>query len=257
MTARTPAPRCGGSFELLETADRHFGVIVREFIDTVHRHHGLDPRLRELCAIGTVAAIDEPAELEVHLRRGLTLGVARPELLESVLVAFLFAGYPRLARALEVFRRVCGVEPGGGEDPAAYGEGEPIDGYNGPGLRIGIEMYGPRRARQNINNFRAWDPDFAVAVERLAYAGINRRRVLRPLDREICSVAILAALGKPVQLEWHAKAALRLGATHRQLRWAAIAQIAHVGFPPIIQAMRSLDVVLNDWLAHPESDEKP
>jgi 4-carboxymuconolactone decarboxylase len=88
------------------------------------------------------------------------------------------------------------------------------------------------------------------------YAGVNRRRVLAPVEREICSVAALAALMKPVQLEWHAKAALRLGATDRQLRWAAIGQLPHAGFPPIVQALRSLDTVLADWYAHPATDER-
>jgi alkylhydroperoxidase/carboxymuconolactone decarboxylase family protein YurZ len=88
-------------------------------------------------------------------------------------------------------------------------------------------------------------------VEQFAYAGVFRRRVLPPWLRETCIVGTVAVLDKQSDVQWHAKAALRLGATAGQLRWAAISQIPHVGFPPIVQAMRSLDTVVTDWLAHP------
>lgn len=245
---------CGGSSTIIDEADPHFASLIREFITTISSHDGLDDRLRELCAVATTTAIDDQDDLNVHLDRCRVFRVEPRMVLEAVLVVWPFAGRHRLERGLDTFRSSYGGFPGQAQDSSDYPEGPSIDGYDGPALKVGIEMYGPRRARTNINNFRAWHPDFASAMERLMYAGVNRRRVLAPRDREICSVAVLAALHKP-QLAWHATAALRLGATDQQLRWAVINQVPHVGFPPVIDAMRALDAAIGAWWAHPSADK--
>jgi 4-carboxymuconolactone decarboxylase len=248
-------PSCAEALGVIETLDPHFAGLLRSFIGDLTEANPTDDRLRELCAITTVAGLDEAQELADHLRHGLETGLDPRQMLEATLATFLFVGLPTMCRAVAVFREVIPALTGAGEAPEDYPGHGTVDGYDAAALVVGTEMYGPRRARMNINNFRAWDRRLGDAVERLAYAGINRRRVLPPVDREICTVALLAALGRVAPMEWHTKAALRLGATPAQLRWAAIGQLPHVGFPVIIQALRALDPVISDWLAHPSTDD--
>ena len=250
----TDAPACAPMLAPLASLDRHYAGLLEEFVGRIQAGGPLDDRLRELCAVTTTTALDESDELELHLRRAQTVGLPAAQALEAVLLAFVFSGLPRMRRGVAVFERVYGHGAVCGQDPADYPEEPTIDGYNGAALRVGIEMYGPARARINAARWRARDEQLAVAVEKTIYAGVDSRRVLEPAVREICATAALAARGFTSDLEWHAKAALRLGATDGQLRWATINQLPHAGFPPILQALRSLDAVLADWWAHPATD---
>ena len=115
-------------------------------------------------------------------------------------------------------------------------------------------MYGPVRARGNILSFRAFDRNFGDVIEHVAYAGINQRRVLAPADREVDTVALLAALRLSGSFEWHIKVALRLGVKDSHLRAAMIEQTPLAGVIAIAQGLRSYVQVHADWLAHPAAD---
>jgi alkylhydroperoxidase/carboxymuconolactone decarboxylase family protein YurZ len=241
-------------FALLQRLDPHYAMLLQDFHNAVDGiEEGLSTRLASLCAIATAAAFESSAQLEEYLKGAAAAGVTPEEALETIFYTSSFAGFRALSRGLGVFVDVFG-EKVKGQKVSDYPDGPRIDGYDGPGLEVGIEMYGPIRARMNIENFRAIGRPFADALERYAYTGLFRRTVLTPFEREIASVAMLSALEKPGSFVWHVKAALRLGATPEQLKYSIVKQIPISGVLRAFAALRAMADTITDWRAHPSSD---
>lgn len=240
-------------FALLQRLDPHYAHLLEDFHEAMLDFDELSPRLSSLCAIATAAAFEADAQLEENLKAAASAGVTAEQALETIFYTSSFSGFRALARGLEIFVMVFGTDMKG-QKTEDYPDGKPIDGYDGPGLEVGIEMYGPKRARMNIDNFRAVGRKFGDALERYAYTGVFRRKVLTPLEREIVSVAMLSALEKPPSFLWHVKAALRLGATPEQLKYAIVKQIPISGVLRAFAALRGMAEVVTDWRAHPGSD---
>lgn len=242
------------ALDLLATLDPHFHQLLAEFAAGIAALEQLSPRLSALCAIGTAAAFEAEAQLKESLREASTAGVTPKEALETIFQTMSFTGFRALARGLRTFVAVFGLDAVQGERVEEYPGGVAVDGYDAAALAVGVEMYGPVRARMNIDNFRAVGREFGDLLERFAYAGVFRRRVLPPLEREIVAVAMLATLEKPGPFTWHAKVALRLGATPDQLKYAVVKQIPISGVLRSLAALRLLAEIVNDWRAHPASD---
>lgn len=240
--------------DLLARLDPHYARLLAEFRGTLAGMPQVPSRLASLCAIATAAGFEDASQLRAAFEGAGAAGVKPAEALEPIFYCMSFAGYRALAAGVATFVDVFGLDAMRGQRIEDYPDEPPIDGYDGPGLRVGIEMYGPIRARQNIDNFRAIGRDFADALERYAYTGVFRRRVLTAYEREFASVAMLSALEKPTPFAWHAKAALRLGAKPEQLRYAIVKQIPIAGVLRAFAAIRLLADVVADWRAHPGSD---
>lgn len=73
----------------------------------VHSRPGLDAARRELVIIGVLIALGgvEP-QLEAHLGSALTAGLTQSELVEAIMQALPYAGFPRVLGAMNVARRV-------------------------------------------------------------------------------------------------------------------------------------------------------
>lgn len=73
----------------------------------IHSRPGLDAARRELVVIGVLVALGgvEP-QLEAHLGSALGAGLSRTELVEAILQALPYAGFPRVVAAMTVARRV-------------------------------------------------------------------------------------------------------------------------------------------------------
>lgn len=166
-----------------------------------------------------------------------------------------YAGFPAMSEGIQIFVALFGKNAFKGCTAADFPAGPEIEGFDGPSLEVGIEMYGPVRARNNVRNFRGVGGNgFARALELYAYAGLFRRRVLEPVDREVITVALLSCLERPGPFAWHLKAALRLGATPQQLRAAIVAQGAVAGVLTSFKGIYAANPILDDWLAHPATD---
>jgi alkylhydroperoxidase/carboxymuconolactone decarboxylase family protein YurZ len=203
-------------------------------------------RIAELTSITALCAIGELDELELHLERAKEEKIAANEVLEAILININYSGLLKVGRGIERFMSVFpeGVE---GESKQAYPDEPDVEGFHGAGLNAGTELYGSARARANFYFFRGWDRHLAEIVERVIYGGLDRRRVLSHLDRELCSVGALTALGHTFSLEWHARVALQLGAMPDEVRGAAIRELPHVGFPLVVTALLSIDNVVEAW----------
>ncbi|MVU83717.1 carboxymuconolactone decarboxylase family protein [Nocardia sp. ET3-3] len=73
----------------------------------IHSRPGLDAGRRELVIIGALIALgDTRPQLEAHLGSALNAGVTPGEIVEAVLQALPYAGFPRVLSAMTVARGV-------------------------------------------------------------------------------------------------------------------------------------------------------
>jgi 4-carboxymuconolactone decarboxylase len=73
----------------------------------IHSRPGLDAARRELVILGTLIGLGgaEP-QVEVHIGSALNAGVTPSELVEAIMQALPYAGFPRVVAAMQIARRV-------------------------------------------------------------------------------------------------------------------------------------------------------
>ncbi|GLW29109.1 carboxymuconolactone decarboxylase family protein [Actinoplanes regularis] len=102
-----PQPRQEAYRLLAEVAPDLPRLAVEFAYGDVHSRTGLDAARRELVTIGVLIALgDTERQLVSHLTGGLNAGLTSGELVEAVLQALPYAGFPRTINAMLVVRQV-------------------------------------------------------------------------------------------------------------------------------------------------------
>ncbi len=84
----------------------------------IHARPGLDAARRELVTLGVLIALgDVEPQLEAHLGAAMGAGLRPGELVEAIMQALPYAGFPRVLAAMTVARRVL-PDPASGRRPA-------------------------------------------------------------------------------------------------------------------------------------------
>lgn len=240
---------------LIRGLDPHYAGLLEDFHRSMEKVVDLPPRLFHLCNLGSALALRSSGMTREFMLSSRDAGVPLPQIAEIIFLMTSYGGFPAMSEGLQVFIALFGAKAFQGCKPEEFPPGPEIEGFEGPSLEVGIEMYGPVRARNNVRNFRGvGGPEFARALELYAYGGLFRRRVLEPVDREVITVALLSCLERPGPFAWHLKAALRMGATPQQLRAAILAQSVVGGVLTAFKGIYAANPILDDWLAHPAND---
>ncbi len=176
-------------------------------------------RTRALCTFAAAMArgLEKPAAAALELARAA--GVRRRAAEECALMLMLYAGYPG---ALEGMRVLNSVWPGRAR---ATREGSPAS-WHVRGTALCQRVYGPAYARL-VPAVRALHPDLAVWMVEQGYGRVLSRRGLGVIERELVTVAALAALGWERQLVSHVLGARRVGASERAIHAALQSGAAH------------------------------
>ncbi len=88
--------------------------------------------------------------------------------------------------------------------------------------------------------------DLGRYIVEFAFGDIYSRPGLSLRDRELITVAMLAAMGaREPQLDVHLHGALNIGVTIEELREVMIHLVPYAGFPAAINAMRRLQTIEN------------
>lgn len=245
----------GETIAVIEQMDPHYAKILRDFHAEMDALIALPPRLARLCNLGAATAVRAPGLVREFLESGRDAGATPEELLEVLFLSMNFAGIAALSEALLVFRSVFGEKAVKGQRVQDYPPAGRDGAYDRAALEVGAEMYGTARAKGTVDMFRAvGGPRFAEALEAYAYAGLCRRKVLSSLERELISVALLSCIERPNPFLWHAKAALRLGASAQQLRHAVLGQSTVSGVLTAFRGITALNPLIDDWRAHPGAE---
>jgi 4-carboxymuconolactone decarboxylase len=170
---------------------------------------------------------------EAAARRALlaarAAGARRPMAEEAALMLMLYAGYPA---ALEGLRVLNGAWPGRAR---AADRGAP-GAWRDAGEKLCARVYGSSYARL-LPAVRTLHPDLATWMIEHGYGRVLSRRGLAVRERELVTIAALAALGWRRQLVSHLLGALRVGATPGETLAALVVGARQAG-PAALAAAR-------------------
>jgi alkylhydroperoxidase/carboxymuconolactone decarboxylase family protein YurZ len=191
----------------------------------------IPPRTRRPAAARRLVLADLAARavipgtaLSRTLDRARAAGVPRRALVELGLMLPLYAGFPAAIEFLRALRaaeraRAGGSTPAPRRTIAAGGASNGRRAIRARGERLCARVYGPDYSR--LRTFmRALAPEIDTWMIEDGYGKTLSRSGLGVRERELATVAALAALGWEQQLEAHRRGARRVGAEEREVRAA-------------------------------------
>jgi len=162
--------------------------------------------------IATATAKGDEAELRERMIAARALNVPAGWVEELLLQSFLNVGYPLTLVAFGVWRAVAGPPKETGE-PVAHAEWER---WVQRGEEACAEVYG-RTYHKLLLNLRALHPAIEPLVVVDAYGKILGRPGLDAKRRELCTLAAIAMINAPRQLNAHLRGALNTGSTREEV----------------------------------------
>ena len=81
---------------------------LRYIYTTLYNRGVLDDRTRVLVIIGECCVLDEDVQLPNHIRTALRVGATPEEILEVILQSAVYAGNPKMVKAVRAYRKLMG-----------------------------------------------------------------------------------------------------------------------------------------------------
>jgi len=179
--------------------------------------------------VAAAARIDgaHPDQLAARFQAAIAAGADAAWLDELVLMAVLFAGFPKALVAAAALRSVV-PRHGNVGDAASYDQWESWRSRGEATCRI---VYGERydMLRRNV---AALHPALDAWVVMDGYGRTISRPELDLKRRELCAIAILVPQGVPRQLHSHLRGALNAGASREEVGAAMDIALAESGASP-------------------------
>jgi 4-carboxymuconolactone decarboxylase len=194
---------------------------------------GLDLKSRELVNVAalTMLANARPA-LKYHIAGMLNTGWSPREVVETVLHAVVYAGFPAAQNGVQVVREVFQERGIDYRPESSRPEGDD--------WQLGIENLretGGDKVAHIAGAFADVAPDLARLTVEFAHGEIWNRSGLSLKDRELATLAMVIANGnQDNSVRDHVEASLRAGWTREQLTEVLIQMPVYVGWPQALTA---------------------
>ncbi len=180
----------------------------------------LDARQEKIVTIAAFTANGDLPKLKTALNGGLDAGLTVSEIKEVLIQLYAYTGFPRSLNGIQTFmsvmneREKAGIADPAGVQPAALPPGTDRNAY-GEAVRMtlsGVTAVPPK------SGYQLFAPGIDAFLKEHLFADIFGRGVLEFSDREIATVAALAALGgTDAQLQYHLNAAMNVGLSQQQV----------------------------------------
>jgi alkylhydroperoxidase/carboxymuconolactone decarboxylase family protein YurZ len=232
----------------------------------------LDDRTRLLVAIAQSVAIADLEGVEINIRAALGQGASPREALEVILQAGTYLGIPKIVPAARAFRRIItelgrideitdtqlpldgrSSERSLEAERASWGVSEEdfperqalMDKYGWEGISAGLRLQ-PTHHVDGVTTLNRVDQNFLSLWLKLIYAGLYERKILDDKTRILCMVGICTVIDEQAQAYNHQKAALRFGATPREVLEVTLQSTIYCGMPRSLRGMRLLLRILEE-----------
>jgi alkylhydroperoxidase/carboxymuconolactone decarboxylase family protein YurZ len=231
----------------------------------------LDERTRCLVLVGQFLVMDEMAQFPIHIRNALRHATPR-EVLEVILQAAVYLGYPKIMRAARVFTKtmkelgrleeitrtqlpIDGHQRGRSlkEERKTWGVTEAdfprreqlLRRFGWEGLSTGFRLQ-PSHHHKTVEQLERVDLHFLKLWLDFIYAGMYARRILDDRTRILCVIGELFVMGEFVQIENHIRNALLHGATPREVLEVILQSTIYAGMPRFVRVVALLQRVLEE-----------
>jgi len=114
------------------------------------------------------------------------------------------------------------------------------------GIAMRRKVLGDAHVDRNMNDVDDFDRDFQQLLTEFAWGAVWSDETLKPRDRSILNLGMIACLGKMHEFEAHFRGAMRNGLTQDELR-AILTHIAiYCGFPVAVDCFRTARKVIDE-----------
>lgn len=183
--------------------------------------HAMNKKQQNIVAIAAYTGKGDLENLKVALAEGLDAGLTVNEIKEVLVHAYAYCGFPRSLRGLQTFMDVLDERKAKNIHDRVGREASPITDERSKydrGKEILSELTGAP-ADEPRAGYAVFAPEIEVFLKEHLFADIFERDVLTYQEREITTVAILAAIGgvEPM-IRSHMGMCLNIGITPDELR---------------------------------------
>lgn len=219
--------------------------------DIYHRP-GLTLRERQLATVAALSAMANAApQLTFHVNGALNVGCDRREIVETMIHATVYAGFPAALNAITVAKEVFAGRTDGpaGSDGLKSDDDASADGSAdryARGLAAIAEIDGDA-GEKVIESLSDIAPDLARYIIEYSFGDVYSRTGLDLKTREIVTIAMCAALGtaRP-QLKVHVHGLLNVGGSREEVVETIVHIAAYAGFPAALNAITAAREVFDE-----------
>ena len=270
--ARAHPDHVAEHIEWCDGLDQHFTKLWLDFTYGGMAGRGiLDERTRLLVVVGQFLVMDEMEQLPIHVRNALRHASPR-EVLEVILQATVYLGYPKIVRATRVFTKTLRqlgrlAEVTRTQLPIdAHRRGRSLEAerktwgvtetdcprreellrkFGWEGLSTGFRLQ-PSHHHKSVEQLERVDQHFLKLWLDYVYGGMYTRRILDDRTRILCVIGELFVMGEFVQAENHIRNALMHGATPREVLEVILQSTVYVGMPRFVRVVALLERILRE-----------
>jgi 4-carboxymuconolactone decarboxylase len=204
---------------------------------------GLDLKQREIAIVAALTAIGSvrPA-LKFHIHGMLNVGCSPQEVIETILHAVVYAGFPATQDGMTIAREVFNERKL---------EFKPVSSRPaGDRYQLGIQNLQKTegdRVKTIAARFATLAPDLPRLIIEFARGEIWNRRGLSLKSREFATLAMVTALGnQSSSVESHVEGALRAGATETEIKELLMQMTVYAGYPKTLTAIAAAQSVFTN-----------
>ena len=222
-----------------ETINRICPDLARYLIEysfgEIYARDGLDNRTRELAVVAALTAMGTAApQLKVHTHAALHVGCTPEEIREVIIQMCGYAGFPATLNAMKTLVEVL-QETGQALPTDSLHAGSEGRYERGKNL---LAMIAPEQERILKETYDPINPDIAEYVIAFGYGDIYARGLLSLRDRQVATIAALAAKGTaPSQLRFHIGGGFRAGLSEAEIVEIMLLISIYAGFPAALNGI--------------------
>lgn len=218
-------------------------MVVEHGYGDVMSRPGLDLKQRQIVNVAALTAIGSvrPA-LKYHIHGMLNVGCTPQEVVETILHAVVYAGFPAAQDGMTIAREVFKERKLSFNPASARPEG---DRYQ-LGIR-NLQQTEGDRVKTIATQFASIAPDLSRLTVEFAHGEIWNRRGLSLKSREFATLAMTTALGNQINsVQHHVEGALRAGATETEVKELLLQMTVYAGYPKALAAVTATQQIFAD-----------
>ena len=237
------AKAAGEVQEALKDIAPDLGRFIVEFAyGDIFSRPGLEPKSRQIVTISALAALGNAApQLKFHIGAALNIGVTPKEIIETIYVVTVFAGFPAGLNAVFAAREVfesSGVSVEKMEKPKGLRRDRGLDALAKTSQGSGQDV---------IDSLADIAPELAEFILDFSYGDVISRSVLSPKWKEYAMIAAGVARGTmQPQVRVHVKAAINVGCTKEELVELMYQMAVYAGFPAALNGVFALKEIFRE-----------
>lgn len=217
-------------------------TVEHAFFDVMSRP-GLDLKQREIVNVAALTALGSVrSPLKFHIHGMLNVGCSPQEVVETIIHAVVYAGFPAAQDGMTIARSVFKERGIQFKPVSARPQG---DRYQ-LGLQ-NLRQTGGDQVQSVATRFAALAPDLSRLTVEFAHGEIWNRTGLSLKSRELATLAMVIAVGNhDSSVQYHVEGAARAGATETEIKELLLQMTVYAGYPKALSAIATAQKVFTE-----------